>query len=310
MTDFYHLGRVGPSLFLSTGVMLECRVLLVKDEWTGCHYWSLTSPKAKRPNGNTRFSLMTAVLSPCRPLGLRRASTVGELYQTLFFSPTGIRCVHILSYLIGKHRECDQPLLNSQLFFLIFLPTVAVSQPHLPSPRGAPTVIALTHCQSPVAASVFSKLVLFPNDFNKKIITQTHPWRIMFKTVGLQSHYLCLFCFSFRLQPNTNAATPVMRNPPAEREVCDSSGRWNFVPAPEIDPFSTLWSIGLLARLNTCSEWRGYWYSVSSGDPSQYKPLKSLRAFLTACLCVLPWEWQRRGMIHFHGIPICKWANI
>lgn len=183
-----------------------------------------------------------------------------------------------------------------QLFFWIFLPTVAVSQPHLPSPRGAPTVIALTHCQSPVTVSVFFKLMLFPNDLNKKIIKQTHPWRIMFKTVGLQSHNLCLFCFSFRLQTQTQTQRTQQCEPlpPAEREVCESSGRWNFVPAPEIDPFSTLWSIGLLARLNTCGEWRGYWYSVSSGDPSQYEPLKSLRVFLTACLCVLPWEWQRR----------------
>lgn len=138
---------------------------------------------------------------------------------------------------------------SSQLLVCIFLPSVAISQPHFPSPAGVSSVIALTHYQSPVTASVFSKLTLFPNDLNNTVIKHTPLWRIKRKIVGLQSHQI-LISPSAKHTQTERPQWP--ESPPAECEASESSWRWNFAPPPEIDPFSTPRSIGLQACLNTC----------------------------------------------------------
>lgn len=201
----------------------------------------------------------------------------------------------------------------SQLFVCIFLPSVAISQPHFPSPAGVSSVIALTHCQSLVTASVFSKLTLFPNDLNNTMIKHTPRWRIKCKIAGFQWHQ---FLISPSAKQTRTERPRWPESPPAESEASESSWRWNFAPAPEIEPFSTPRSIGLLACLNTCWRVEGLLaFSPQWGGESIRTSQKP--ACFSHCVFVCYHENDREGgretgrererrekdLIHFHGVP-------
>lgn len=195
----------------------------------------------------------------------------------------------------------------------MFSPAAAISPPPLPSPPGESTVIAFTHCQSPITASVFYKLMSFLIDSNKKIIKYIHIFisDINFlNSTSTASHKHSLSLTYTRLW--------WCENPPAVCEVCESSWRWNFVPAPEIDPFSTLWSIGLLAWLNTCRgegllAFRPQWGSESIR--TSQKPTCFFSLWVCVSLRTTEKERVKQtereiGAIYFHGFLMCRWANM
>lgn len=196
----------------------------------------------------------------------------------------------------------------------MFSPSAAISQPPLPSPPGEATVIALTHCQSSVTAPGFYKLTSFLIDSNKKIIKYIYIFISdinSLNSTSTASHTHSLTHTQKHKQSDSgDARTLLLYVKPVK-----SSWRWNFVPAPEIDPFSTLWSIGLLAWLNTCRgegllAFRPQWGSESI--PTSQKPT----CFFSLCVCVSLRTTEKEGVvehtereigtIYFHGFLVCR----